>query len=221
MLDLGCNAGGCSAGYHRAGFDVVGVDHLPQPRYPFLDVIQADLLDVLSDAQFVREFAVVHVSPPCQAYTTLHAQVCRGVCQHPRLIEPTRQRLIELGVPYVIENVVGAPLRDPIMLCGSMFGLGLDGAVLRRHRLFESNLTLVAPDDACSGKRVVGVYGTGGAWTRVAPGGGGTKVSGADAAAAMGIDWTAHQDNLREMIPPAYTEWIGRQLIEQLGEVAA
>jgi DNA (cytosine-5)-methyltransferase 1 len=101
-----------------------------------------------------------------------------------------------------------------------MFGLGLDGRILKRHRLFESNVGLTALPDACHGKPAVGVYGTGGAWTRTAPGGGGVKASGADAARAMGIDWTDYQPVLAQAIPPAYTEFIGAQLLERI-EAAA
>jgi DNA (cytosine-5)-methyltransferase 1 len=205
-------------GYHLAGFDVVGWDLHPQPQYPFMELWQGDALAVLADEDYVRDFDAVHASPPCQLYSALHT---RGGCppercRHLDLVPPVRRRLQELGLPWVIENVVGAPLRDPITLCGSMFGLGFGDAVLRRHRLFETSFAATAPADACRGRSVVGVYGTGGAWTRTAPGGGGVKVSGADAAHALGITWTNHQPVLAQAIPPAYTEHLGQQLLTQV-----
>jgi len=213
LLDLFCGAGGCSVGYYRAGFDVAGVDIAPMGHYPYADVIQDDALLVLADLDFIAGFDVIHLSPPCQHYTSLRTLSNN---KHPDLVGVVRELVGATGKPYVIENVVGAPLLDPITLCGSMFGLGVDGAILKRHRLFESNVPLTAPDDACRGLPVVGVYGTGGAWTRTAPGGGGVKVSGPDAARALGIDWTTYQPVLAQAIPPAYTEHIGRQLMAHL-----
>jgi DNA (cytosine-5)-methyltransferase 1 len=217
LLDLFCGAGGCSVGYHRAGFDVTGVDIVPQHRYPFLDLAQDDAMLVLADVDYCRTFDAIHASPPCQLYSATHSRWSDR--DHPDLIGPVRAALIEIGRPYVIENVVGAPLIAPVLLCGSMFDLTLDGAVLKRHRLFESSVPLIAPADRCAGRPVVGVYGTGGAWTRTAPGGGGVKVSGAVAARLMGIDWTDHQAALAQAIPPAYTEHIGRQLFAALERV--
>jgi DNA (cytosine-5)-methyltransferase 1 len=219
-LDLFCGGGGCSVGYVRAGFDEVhGVDVAVQQQYPFFSVEQASAFDVLADVAFCRSFDFIHASPPCKDWTSL-AKLTGGDGSG-WMLEATRDALERIGVPYVIENVVGAPLRDPVMLCGSMFGLGLGDRVVKRHRLFESNMPLTAPADACSGRPVVGVYGTGGAWTRIAPGGGGVKVSGADAARALGVDWTDHQPVLSQMVPPAFTEFLGRQVIAHLEEAAA
>lgn len=215
LLDLFCGCGGCSVGYARAGFDVTGVDLAPMTRYPFMDLVQDDALAVLRDVSYVAEFDAIHASPPCQRYSVTAAR-WNSRDAHPDLVPPVRDLLRASGKPYIIENVVGAPLLTPVMLCGSMFGLGFDGAILRRHRLFETNFPLTAPPDACQGKRAVGVYGTGGAWARTAPGGGGVKVSGADAAQALGIDWTDYQPVLAQAIPPAYTEHIGRQLLYYL-----
>jgi DNA (cytosine-5)-methyltransferase 1 len=214
LLDLFCGAGGCSVGYHRAGFDVVGVDIDLQPQYPLLDIQQADAMAVLVDADFLSGFDVIHASPPCQLYSVTRARTKRD--DHPDLVGPVRDALVRWGGIYVIENVVGAPMVDPVTYCGSMFGLGFGGRVLKRHRLFESNVRLTTPPDRCAGRPAVGVYGTGGAWTRTAPGGGGVKASGADAAEALGIDWTMRQAVLAQAIPPAYTEHIGRQLIDYL-----
>lgn len=226
LLDAFCGLGGCSVGYARAGFEVVGIDLLRQPHYPFLDVIEGDALPWLEDAAFLAEFDAIHASPPCKLYTSLRKRA-NADPEHLRtrhdstLLERTRAALIASGKPYVIENVVGAPLIDPLTLCGSMFGLALpDGsAILKRHRLFESNIGLEAPDrDRCAGKPVAGVYGNGGAWKRTAPGGGGFKVGGADAAALLGIDWSTDQAGLSQAIPPAYTEYLGRQLMVEVEE---
>lgn len=215
ILDLFCGAGGCSVGYARAGFEVTGVDIEPQGRYPFMTLIQDDALAVLTDVAFISEFDAIHASPPCQRYSVTAARWDSRE-SHPDLVPEVRELLAATGKPYVIENVVGSPLIDPVVLCGSMFNLGLDGRILKRHRLFESNVPLIALPDACKGKPAVGVYGTGGAWTRTAPGGGGVKASGAQAAKALGIDWTDYQPVLAQAIPPAYTEYIGGQLMTAL-----
>lgn len=214
LLDLFCGGGGCSVGYHRAGFDVTGVDIAPQPTWPFLDVYQSDALAVLADVAWCREFDVVHASPPCQLWSPL-AKRTRGTYHD--LITPVREALHRIGRPWVIENVAGAPL-DGVTLCGSMFGLADDdGRVLRRHRVFEADTDLPAPPpDACTGREIIGVYGTGGAWTRTAPGGGGVKVSGAEAAALMGVTWTDRQSVLAQAIPPAYAEWVGAAMLARL-----
>lgn len=214
LLDLFCGAGGAAAGYAAAGFDVVGVDLAPQPRFPY-EFVQSDALDYL--IAHGAEFDVIHASPPCQLYSKITGQ--HGAAQrasHPDLVEPTRQLLIAAGRPYVIENVEGAPLVEPMMLCGTMFGLGTTIAgewrPLRRHRLWESSVWLWPPQ-ACAhirGQRSVYVYGhAGGSSSRD----GWTAGSTDDWRAAMGIDWMTG-DELAEAIPPAYTEWIGRQLIE-------
>jgi DNA (cytosine-5)-methyltransferase 1 len=213
LLDLFCGAGGASRGYADAGFDIVGVDINPQPRYPFT-FIQGDALEYL--AVHGQEFVAIHASPPCQRYSAA-AAIHNSSDKHPALIEPTREALIDLGKPWVIENVQRAPLRSPITLCGSMFGLGV-----RRHRLFESSFSL--PQLPCGshadwyasvfGKRCVGRQRCTGAVT-----GSGKRTQTwekfdnelAVASRAMGIDWM----NLREMgesIPPAYTQWIGERL---------
>ena len=227
LLDLYCGAGGAAMGYHRAGFDVVGVDHRPQPSYPFT-FHRADALDVLESIRDggrwfyeIGEPAAVHASPPCKRFTVarrVHV-VNRPTLFEPHddLLAPTRELLASFGLPDVIENVVGAPMRDPIVLCGSMFGLRV-----RRHRLFEASWPLRGL--RCRHEtqpEVVGVYGDGGAWTRRAAGGGGRKVAGAEAAEALGIDWTARQPELAQAIPPAYTEHVGKQLLAHLERVAA
>jgi DNA (cytosine-5)-methyltransferase 1 len=202
LLDLFCGAGGASAGYVMAGYEVVGVDLNPQPNYPF-HFLQADALRSLCDNGLLREFDAIHASPPCQGYSAMSN--CRpGVAaKYPRLIEPVRLALEQIGLPYVIENVPGAPLIDPVVLCGQMFGLEL-----YRHRLFESNVPLKAPEHPAH----VIPASKAGHWKP------GTIMSVAGHAAPiaharkiMGIDWCS-RDELAEAIPPAYTEWIGRQL---------
>jgi DNA (cytosine-5)-methyltransferase 1 len=202
LLDLFCGAGGCSVGYHRAGFDVVGVDITPQPRYPF-EFHEADALTFPLEG-----FDAIHASPPCQAHTTLRH---RTGGDYPDLVAATRDRLLDSGLPYVIENVVGAPLLNPVMLCGSTFGLGVGGRQLRRHRLFESNAPIMASPCQHHGP-AVGVYGTGGGGQMTR----GFKAEGvADARAALGIDWMSLAE-LSEAIPPAYTEHIGGYLMAEV-----
>ncbi len=137
LLDLFCCAGGAGVGYARAGFDVLGVDLNPQPHYP-LPFIEADALKL--DLEFIASFDAIHASPPCQSYSDL-AKRNRNADAWPRLIEPVRAILAASGLPYVIENVEGAPLLNPAVLCGTMF----EGLRVLRHRLFETNFPLTAP----------------------------------------------------------------------------
>jgi DNA (cytosine-5)-methyltransferase 1 len=210
-------------GYHRAGFDVVGVDIDPQPRYPF-EFHQADALEFLREHG--HEFDAIHASPPCQAYSvTRHAHDS----EHPDLVEPTREAMNATGLPWVMENVEGAPLVAPLTLCGSEFGLraqDVDGMwlALKRHRLFESNVFLMGAG-GCShdNTQIAGVY-TGSRHRkpehRDNPGRrGGYTPARTVRAALMGIDWM-NEHELAQAIPPVYTEFIGAQLIEAL-EMAA
>jgi DNA (cytosine-5)-methyltransferase 1 len=143
-------------GYHQAGFDVVGVDIKPQPRYPF-QFIRADCLTL--DRAFIAGFDAIHASPPCQAHSSI-SRVSGRQESHVDRIPETRELLIASGLPWVMENVPGAPLRDPFMLCGTMFGLGTScGAELRRHRLFETNWFVGLVPECAHGSAVVGVYG--------------------------------------------------------------
>ncbi len=168
LLDLFCCAGGAGAGYARAGFTVTGVDVEPQRRYPFA-FLQRDVLTL--SAGWIRDnFDAVHASPPCQGYSTMrHAPRTTGA---PLLIDETRALLEATGLPWIIENVAGArwAMRDPVTLCGTMFGLGAIGHELRRHRLFESNVSLFVPPCAHTSGPVVGVYGGRRVrWTRALP----------------------------------------------------
>jgi DNA (cytosine-5)-methyltransferase 1 len=204
ILDLYCGAGGAGMGYHRAGFDVIGVDISPQRNYPF-KFWQRDAIEFVK--RYGRRFDAIHASPPCQAYSVM-TQARPGLAdEYPDLVDATREALIETGKPYVIENVPRSPLRDPVVLCGFMFGLPL-----YRHRLFEANFPLVAPEHP---KHTVPASKAG-HWKP------GTIISVAGhvspvklAREAMGIDWST-RDELAEAIPPAYTEYVGAQLIAHL-----
>lgn len=204
LLDLCCNAGGAAAGYMRAGFNVVGVDIDPQPRYPGL-FIQADAL--LCDYEFLSLFDAIHASPPCQAYCTVNAAAKKAGKVYPDLVEPMRRLLIASGLPYIMENVTTAPLRPDICLSGTMFGLG----VIRR-RIFETNTTIRKPDemrDVRAGRVIDGDYVT------VAGSGGQGSHKVTEWRKAMDIPWMAEHE-IVEAIPPAYTEWIGRELLRLL-----
>jgi DNA (cytosine-5)-methyltransferase 1 len=220
LLDLFSGAGGAAMGYHRAGFDVVGVDIVDQPRYPFA-FVKGDALGRFSVVAIADSFDAVHASPPCQAYSTT-ASLHRN--EYPRLIDATRELLLATGLPFVIENVAGAraDMREPITLCGSSFGLGV-----RRHRLFECHgfeVGMVPPCDHGSQPEPVDVTGTGASRTgpRLDGKGGNSRKPRnlAHAREAMGIDYMTRQE-LSEAIPPAYTAFIGAQLIDHLGRAAA
>lgn len=204
LLDLFCGAGGAAMGYHRAGFDVFGVDIRPQPNYPF-DFHQADAMRWTLDG-----FDAIHASPPCQAYSAISPG--HG---YPDLYEAIRARLVATGVPWVIENVIGAPYRSGFVLCGSMFDMRV-----RRHRNFETSFAVLAP--ACEHRRQgtpLGVYGDGGPGKSTRPsGGGGTKADRRQFGELMGMAWATPKE-ITQAIPPAYTEWLGRWLLDQLGHV--
>ena len=157
LLDLYCKAGGASKGYQLAGFEVVGVDIKKQKRYPY-EFIQADCLELMKDMDFLRSFDVIAASPPCQTHSiTQHLRNAQGKSTDKiDLIPQTREALVASGKPYVIENVPGSPLINPIQMCGSHFGLKV-----RRHRRFESNLPLIG--SPCKHKKQgkpVGIYGS-------------------------------------------------------------
>lgn len=210
LLDLFCGAGGASVGYHRAGFEVVGVDINPQPNYPF-KFYQGDAMTL----EIGDDIDVVHASPPCQAYSKLRA--LHPAKEYVDLVEPCRQKLQATGKPYLIENVVGAPLIDPVLLCGSMFDCVCGEFYLQRHRLFESNRFIHG--GTCKHKGIaIGVFGRGsnhgrknskGQWR-------GRQASPAEAKEAMQIDWMKHHE-ITQAIPPAYTEFLGRQILWGMG----
>lgn len=199
-------------GYHRAGFEVVGVDIVPQPHYPF-EFHQADALQYLYEHG--HEFDAIHASPPCQDYSvtkSIHGN------EYPRLITPLRDLLKSIGLPYVIENVAGASdeMITPTLLCGTMFGL-----LVIRHRLFETSFFVLEPTHTHAGIKVYtnasrgySAFRNGATHICVA----GNNFDPKDGAIAMGIDWMTREE-MAEAIPPAYTEFIGRHLMAHLGAV--
>lgn len=228
LLDLYCCQGGASAGYVHAGWSVVGLDKEPQRRYPF-PFVQADALVALRrliDGEPIwfhsgnrdvmarlSDFDAIHASPPCQARTK--AQKIRGN-EHPNLIAPTRELLIETGLPYVIENVVPEdadndpdPLIDPVMLCGAMFGIET-----YRHRLFETNFDVQAPEHPAHTFRntKMGRRPVDGEFMHIV----GNFTDPERARRIMSMPW-ASRDGLREAIPPVYAEHFGRQLLARTG----
>jgi DNA (cytosine-5)-methyltransferase 1 len=227
LLDLCCCEGGASMGYNRAGFFVVGVDlfeDYTQARYPFRSH-KADAVEYVK--AYGHLYDVIHASPPCQ-----HASAgtrAQDRSRYPRLIEPLREALKATGRPYVIENVRGSDLIDPVELCGCMFDLtavDTDGVLLhlQRPRRFESNVLLMppGPHDHSDHEWVGGSYG--GArrdkyeakYVRR----GGYVPAKAVQQALLGIDWMTER-GMHQALPPAYTEHLGRQLLAHLGEVAA
>lgn len=200
LLDLFCGAGGAAMGYHRAGFEIVGVDIEPQSDFPF-EFHQADAMTFSLDG-----FDAIHASPPCQTFSEMQ-KIHKNQAEHPNLVAPTRERLGQRL--YVIENVVGAPLIDPILLCGTFFGLRIV-----RHRLFEANWPLSAPTIDCNHSNIYDPWHGG-------PGG----RSANQFRAAMGIDWMhdagggKRRGTLSQAIPPAYTEWTGAQFMAHLRTV--
>ena len=208
ILDAYSGAGGAGEGYRRAGWNVVGIDIDPQPRYKPGLFLQGDALDYLARREFVRLFHAAHTSPPCQRYSRM--SVCRpGLAEsYPDLVEPTRVLLQASGIPYVIENVPGAPLVDPITLCGIMFR-----RELYRHRLFEAG-GFPLPQPEHPAHTIPG--SAAGHWKM------GTIISVSGNCAPvwkarqeMDIDWTNRRE-LGEAIPPYYTEYVGHMLADWL-----
>ena len=217
LLDLFCCAGGASMGYHQAGFEVTGVDIKDQPNYPFT-FIKADVLEILKDKDFLNSFDVIHASPPCQGYSkatksdSIYVHYSQGK-DTPKLIEPVRDALIATKKYYIIENVAGAKdhLIEPFKLTGYMFGMPIE-----RTRYFECNFPVAKlknitkrgyskkyaeekgidyRDMSVTGKsRRKGSIDT---WREI-----------------MGMYWAGRGWELTEAIPPAYTKYIGEQLLK-------
>ena len=219
-IDLFCGAGGVGMGLHQAGFEVEGYDIKAQPRYPFLFHLGDALAADLSGADFVW------ASPPCQAHTAM--KTMHNAKPHLDLIPATRDKLEKWGGPYIIENVVGAPLKNPVLLCGTMFDLGWEDAELRRHRIFESNIPLVGGACKHGNRATIGVYGghlrnRKRARTIGVYGEGRDSVRKFDKGVAdftveegrkaMGIGWMTIAE-LCQAIPPAYSQYLGKQAIE-------
>lgn len=216
LLDLFCGAGGCSMGYYLAGFEVVGVDIMLQPHYPF-EFVQADALTFP-----LQGFDVVHASPPCQSYSSCQHFPWANTEPAPKLIDPIRACLEVSGKPWVIENVAGANLPDALELCGSMFDLPI-----RRHRWFSCSQLLFAPGPCCHadgfyncvGGKIRGYGSLASQTTYRDKKGQMHKREGyyrlEIGREAMGVDWM----NMRELsqaVPPSYTKWIGIQILQNL-----
>ena len=213
LLDLFCGAGGSAMGYHRAGFDkIVGIDINKQKNYPF-DFIQADALNPPVD---FNDFDLIHASPPCQKFTFAKAMHNKMSETYQDLLTPTRDLLNKSLVPYVFENVPGAPMRVDVMLCGTMFGLKVF-----RHRWFEISPLILILTPPCNHNGTVkngdyfcvinnGALNDTGLYTT-------PRANKEEASQAMGIDWMTRTE-LSQAIPPAYTEFIGKHLINVLGK---
>lgn len=209
VLDTYCCQGGASMGYYLAGFDVVGVDFVPQPRYPFA-FHQADAVD------FIRthghEFDLIVGSPPCQSYSRAQKIQQR---EHPRLIAPTREAMQHTGRPWVIENVeeAGPEMEDPVTLCGASFGLHT-----YRHRLFEASFPLAIPPHPRHLHPTVkmGRPLSGGDWYHAVGNFSNVPYVRAD----MAVPWMS-RDGIRECIPPAYTRFLGEQAAAFIRDGAA
>lgn len=214
LLDVCSKAGGAGYGYYLAGFDIVSVDREPQPNQPF-PFIQADLRDL--DPQWIAEnFDAVAGSPPCWKWSNLAHRTGR---EYEDFIPETRALFEASGLPYVIENVEGAPLKNPLVLCGTQF----DGLRVSRHRLFESNIALYPPGPHGrhplhfthdKRKKHYGRLDEMTAFVTVTGGGNSSKAAAED---AMGVPagWMT-KDELNQAVPPAYTWWLGAQLADHL-----
>lgn len=199
LLDLFCGAGGCAMGYWRAGYhDITGIDIKPQKNYPFY-FIQDDVFEWCAHND-LSQYDLIHASPPCQRFSIMTPPEHKD--RHPDYIDHTRQLL--KGKRYVIENVKGAPMKNAVMLCGTMFGLNIE-----RHRYFECNPEIVFPPVSCNHKpRPVLITGTSKRKENGVRVGENTVQECRD---ASGIFWMTRSE-LDEAIPPAYTEWIGKEI---------
>ena len=199
LLDLFCGGGGAGYGYHQAGFEVVGVDLEPQKHYPF-EFHQADAFEYL--AEHWQEFDAIHASPPCEGFSKTRAMRREYANAHYiDLLTPVRAKLTALPIPWVIENVPGAPGPWDLLLCGTMFQLKGRSPV-HRHRLFQASFRLDLPPFACSHtERAMNVYTSGEARN-------GTEREFCD---ALGVIWANVEEGMKA-IPPAYTRFVGEQL---------
>lgn len=239
LLDLFSCAGGAGYGYMLTGFDVYAIDIDSQPRNPF-PFYQGDAVGALRmlinggaipfthkdgfvEFLTLADFSAVHASPPCQAFSAMkHMPDAKT---HPELIEPTRELLEQIDMPWAIENVVGAPLHSAIVLCGTMFGLGAAGFSLQRHRQFETNFDIKTPGECDHSKPTIGIYGghvrcrSTKFWRNT-----GADFPGYDkralAVEAMGgTDWMT-MNQMSEAIPPAYAEYVGAHMIRVIMDSA-
>lgn len=204
-LDLYCGEGGCSMGYHRAGYEVTGVDKYPMKNYPFT-FIQADALEILDDIDFCRSFDLIHASPVCKKYSTI-TKTAGAKTEYDDDIDTVRRKLQKIGKPYVIENVPGAPLKNYVILCGTMFGLNIV-----RHRLFECSPEIMFPPALCNHNKKVVKHGRRPCRAKNFAAATGHFSDVQFVRESMGIYWMG-QSGLSQAIPPDYTEWIGRKMI--------
>ena len=230
LLDLYCGAGGAAYGYYLAGFEhILGVDIAPQPHYPF-EFVQADALEFLQDGGW-QGFDAIHASPPCQAYSIMNNLPWLRHRVYPLLILPTMEMLERIGLPYVLENVMGARHGAKGLtkrgleahglkagwLCGTMFG-----RPFYRHRLFAANWLWLAPGHPKHVHRIRPEHSLAGRalanWQNGAQAAGvgiGHAKGWRRAAEVMGIDWMKRKE-LTQAIPPVYTSWVGKYLMELL-----
>lgn len=217
LLDLFCGAGLAADGYHAAGFDsIVGVDINPQPNYPY-HFLQGDALDFLRDV-FPGSwgFDAIHASPPCQAHTRAkHLRKAQGgESKYPDLLTPTLALLADVRLPWVVENVPGAPGMDgAVVECGSAYGLGV-----RRHRLFLSNVPLVS--SGCDHKAQGRPWGVYHVPNDAIPQGGRTARNVEHGREVMGVTRDVTWQEPKEGFPPAYSRHVGTQLVAALERVA-
>ena len=217
-LDLYCSAGGATRGLQQVGFTVVGVDLKPQPRYCGDRFIRGDALEYLATAD-LSQFDFIWASPPCQRFTALKTAPGAKGDAHLDLIAPTRELLRNSRIPYAIENVVGAPLINPVVLCGTMFGLRTpNGAELRRHRLLEASFPFLTPPCTHGKGPVVGIYGAH-VRDRRRPSGtnhkSGSNLPWAHAFIAMGVPvGSMTLAELSDAIPPAYSRFVAEQWLK-------
>jgi DNA (cytosine-5)-methyltransferase 1 len=205
LLDLFCCAGGAAMGYSRAGFEVVGIDLEPQPHYPF-EFHQADALTYPLEG-----FDAYHASPPCQAYSQALNYGNKDRTRHPDLVAAIRELLVNTGKPFVIENVPNSPLENYIILDGTMFGLK---TIKRRwFELHGFDITLLpmscVKTGAVKSGEYVGIMGHSKYPNE--------RCKREDLEKGYQIDWGMNRHELRQAIPPAYTEFIGKYLIKYIG----
>ncbi len=204
VLDLYCGGGGAAKGYVDAGFEPVGIDISPQPKYPY-KFIQADALKIMRDVSFLRSFDLIHASPVCKRYSNI-TRTAGTQNKHPDDIPVVRRLLLKSGIPFVIENVPLAPLKNYVLLCGTMFGLNVE-----KHRLFECHPAVWFPPATCNHYKKVAKHGRPPDRKKEFAAVSGHFSDVVFCQDAMGIHWLG-QKELALAIPPAYTLWVGEQM---------
>lgn len=210
LLDLFCGVGGCSMGYYNAGFEVEGVDIKNQVNYPF-KFYQSDALQFEID---LNKYDVIHASPPCQAYSfaTVFARRCGK--KYPDLVKLTRERLKRTNKIYIIENVPGSPLIQPVQICASYFNLFNNDLFLVRHRWFESNVKLFGtPCQHSKFRKNISIVGDSDSLLSFQRKSINRKVLLKEKSNLMNMRWIKNNYELSQAIPPCYTEFLGKQII--------